>query len=147
MPLKKACQLLAENLTKRATNFKKRDEELAQQLADIVHQNPPSNILVIRGHGHRPSLEQALTAQHVSFTSVTPHEEMSTFFIDELIQKIMAGERPTRRELVRSLVERVMTKTPSFRPTNAGICSLRDSVDSMSELQCEKYLKKRLNLT
>jgi hypothetical protein len=147
MPLRKACQLLAENLAKRATNYKKRDEVLAQQLADIVSQNPSSNILVIRGHGHRPSLEHALGALNVSFTSVTPHEQISILFIDELIQKIMAGGRPTRRELVRSLVEQVWTRTTPFRANHVGIRSLRESMDSMSELQCEKYLKKQVNLT
>ncbi|MGA2789696.1 MAG: hypothetical protein ABSF00_02890 [Candidatus Bathyarchaeia archaeon] len=147
MPLAKACRLLTENLSKQATFNKTRDEELAQQLAEVSSQNLTSKILVIRGYGHRPSLEAALTSLGISFTSVTSHTQMSTFFIDEIVQKIIAGGRPTRIELLRSLVEQVETRTTEFSPTIAKIRATRDRVAAMSEMHCEKYLKRRLNLT
>ena len=147
MPLGKACRLLAENLAKQAAILKKRDEALSQQLADVVAQNPSSNIFVIRGYGHRQSLENALAARNVAVTSVTSHKLMLVLFTQELIQKIMAGGRPTRRELLRSLVEQVETRTTLYRPTQVNFGIIRDSVGAMSELQCEKFLKKKLNLT
>lgn len=79
MPLAKACRLLAENLAKRAENQKKRDEALTVQLAEVVAQEPSSNILVLRGFGHKPSLEKALTSQSVAFTSVTSHKALQGF--------------------------------------------------------------------
>jgi hypothetical protein len=146
MPLAKACRLLAENLVKRATFNKTRDEALAQQLTQVTSQNPSSKILVIRGYGHRPSLEETLIAHGIPFTSVNSDEKISTFFIDEVVQKIIAGGRPTRIELLRSLVEQVKTRATAFLPTLANISAVRNSVAVMSEMQCEKFLKSHANL-
>jgi len=147
MPVGKACRLLAENLAKRAAYEKKRDEALAEQLSALARTNPDASILVIRGHGHQRSLENALAASGTSARSLTSHEPMLSLFTDELMQKLIAGGRPGRRELLRSLVEQAETRTASFRPTQANIRAVRDRVGGMSELQCEKYLRKRLNLT
>lgn len=147
MPVGKACRLVAENLAKRADFQRKRDESFVQQLVDIQAKNASSNILVIRGLGHQPSLENALAASSLVVTSVTSHKAMLVLFTDELIRKIIAGGRPTRRELLRSLVEQVETRTSAFRPTQAMIRAVRDRVGAMSELQCEKYLRKKLKLT
>jgi len=143
----KACRLLADTLAKRAAYEKRRDDALAEQLTALARTNPDANILVIRGHGHQRSLENALTARGTPFRGLTSHEPMLILFTDELMQKLIAGERPSRRELLRSLVEQAETRTVSFQHTQANIRVVRDRVGAMSELQCEKYLRKRLNLT
>ena len=147
MSVAKACRLLADNLAKRAAYEKKRDEALAEQLKALDSANPSASILVIRGRGHQRSLENAITARNVSARSLTSHEMVLSLFTDELMRKLIAGGRPTRRELVRSLVEQAETRTTAFQPTQARIREVRDSVGGLSELQCEKYLRKRLNLT
>lgn len=147
MPLAKSCRLLAENLAKRAENQRIRDESLATQLAEVVADHPSSNILVLRGFGHKSSLEKALASRNIIFTSVTSHEGLRGFLSDEVIQKIIERGRPTRRELLKALVEQAEIRTRSFQPTQASIRIVRDSIGAMSELQCEKYLRKELNLT
>jgi hypothetical protein len=146
MPVGKACRLLADNLAKRAAYEKKRDEALAEQLKALASTNPTASILVIRGHGHQRSLENALTARGISARSVTSHETMLSLFTDELMQKLIAERRPSRRELLKSLVEQAETRTTSFQPTQANIRAVGDRVGGMSEIQCEKYLRKKLNL-
>jgi len=147
IPLGKACRLYAENLAKRAAFQKKRDEALVQQLVDVVAKNPSSNVLVVRGVGHQPSVESALAARRVAVTVVTSHIGMVVLFSDELLRKVITGGRPTKRELLRSLVEQVETRTSSFRPNQIMIRIVRARVGTKSELQCEKYLRKKLNLT
>lgn len=146
MPLGKACRLYAENLLQQAEFQKKRDEAFAQQLINIIAENPSSNILTLRGHGHQPSIENALAAHNVVFTSVTSHKSLLVYFTDELTRKIIAGRRPTRRELLRSLVEQVEIGRPPSRPTQANILALRERVAAMTELKWEKYLKTRSKL-
>jgi hypothetical protein len=147
MPLGKACRLYAENLQKQAEFQKKRDEAFAQQLANITTENPSSNILALRGDGHQPSIENALSARNVAFTSVTSHKSLLVYFTDELTRKIIAGGRPTRRELLRSLVEQAEIGRPPSRPTQANIMAIRGRVAAMTELKLEKYLKARSKLT
>ena len=146
-PVNEACRQLTENLAKRADYEKKRDDALARQLTSLNRQHPDSNILVIRGEAHQRSLGNALAALGTPARSLTSHKPMLTMFETEPMQKLIAGEKPTRRELLATLVEQVETRTPIFRPTQANIRALRNRIDGMSDRQCEEYLKKKLNLT
>lgn len=146
MPLGKACHLLDENLAKRAEYQKKRDEALAEQIRAMAGSNPGSKILVLRGIGHKQSLEEALTHQGVSAESVTQYEDAALQFTDELMQKLIAGGRPSRIELLRALVDQAETRTGALHPTQEAVREVRERVGGMSELQCEQYLRKKLNM-
>jgi len=146
IPFDEACRQLTENLAKRADYEKKRDDALAIQLTDLNHRHPDSNILVIRGDGHRRHLENALAALGTPARSLTSHKPMLTMFETELLQNLIAGAKPSRRELLTTLVEQVET-IQFFKPTQANIRALREQIDRMSDRQCEEYLKKKLNLT
>jgi hypothetical protein len=146
-PVDETCRQLTENLAKRADYEKKRDDALARQLTSLNRRHPNSNILVIRGEAHQRSLGNALAALGTPARSLTSHKPMLTLFETEPMQKLIAGEKPSRRELLATLVEQVETRTQIFRPTQANIRALRNLIDGMSDRQCEEYLKKRLNLT
>jgi len=146
-PVGRACMQLAENLRKRAEYDKKRDEALAEQLSALVSLNPDAHILVIRGRGHRNYLEKTLGVHGIHATSLTAQQTTVSTLTDEVMQKIIDGERPTRMELLRSLVELSEIETISVRPTQANIRVLRARVSGMNERRCEKFLRKKLNLT
>jgi hypothetical protein len=145
--VRRACTQLAENLRKRAEYDKKRDEALAEQLSALTNLNPNAHILIIRGRGHRNYLEKTLAVHGIHATSLTAQETMVSTLTDEVMQKIIADERPTRMELLRSLVELSEIETIFTHPTQANIRVLRARISGMNERQCEKFLRKKLNLT
>ena len=147
VPIGGACAQLAENLRKRAEYDKKRDEALAEQLNALASLNPNAQILVIRGRGHRNYLEKILAALGIHATSLTAQETTVSTLTDQAMQKIIDGERPTRMELLRSLTELSEIETVSVHPTQANIRVLRARISGMNERQCEKYLRKKLNIT
>jgi hypothetical protein len=147
VPVRIACTQLTENLRKRAGYDKKRDEALVEQLRDLTNLNPNAHILIIRGRGHRNYLEKTLAVNRIHATSLTAQETMVSTLTDEVMQKIIADERPTRMELLRSLVELSEIETIFTHPTQANIRVLRARISGMNERQCEKFLRKKLNLT
>ena len=147
VPVGRACIQLAENLRKRAEYDKKRDEALVEQLSALTNLNANAHILIIRGRGHRNYVEKTLAVRGIHATSVTAQETMVSTLTDEVMQKIIAGERPIRMELLRSLVELSKIETISVHPTQANIRALRAQISGMNERQCEKFLRKKLKLT
>jgi hypothetical protein len=147
MRVVKATHKLTEDLVEYANYQKKRDEALADQIITLAHSEATSNILVIRGLEHKANLERALIERNTNARSFLSHEWIPLTFTDDVVKKLLAGERPHHRDLLLVLAERTETRTNSFQITKASVQAVRDHLGEMSEKQLEKLLKKRLNLT
>ena len=147
MRVVKVCHKLTEDLMKYANFQKRRDEALADDLTTLVRSQGTSNILVIRGLEHKLPLERALAERGMPARSFLSEEWTPLTFTDDVVKKLLADERPRRRDLLLAIVERTETLTGTIEPTKADVQRLRERFGGMSEKQLEKLLRKRLNLT
>jgi hypothetical protein len=147
MRLVKACHKLKEDLVKYADYQKRRDEALADHLTTLIGSQATSNILVIRGLEHKVPLERALAERGTLARSLLSQEWIPLTFTDDVVQKLLIGERPRRRDLLLTLAEGTETRTGTFQVTKANVRAVREHFGGMSEKQLEKLLRKRLNLT
>jgi hypothetical protein len=146
MRVVKACHKLTEDLVEYANYQKKRDEALADQLTTFARSEATSNILVIRGLEHKANLERALVEPSTSARSFLSQEWIPLTFTDEVVKKLLAEERPVRRDRLLTFAERTETRTENFQITKANVQAVRERFGGMSEKQLEKLLKKKLNL-
>ena len=147
MRVVKACHKLTEDLVEYANYQKKRDDALADQLTTLARSEAASNILVIRGLEHKANLERALIERNISARSFLSQEWIPLTFTDDVVKKLLAGERPLRRDLLLTLAERTEMRTDSYGITKANVQAVRERFGGMSEKELEKLLRKKLNLT
>jgi hypothetical protein len=122
MRLVKACHKLTEDLVKYVDYQKRRDEALADHLTTLISQ-ATSNMLVIRGLEHKVPLERALAERGTPARSFLSGEWIPLTFTDDVVQKLLTGERPRRSTLVTYRV--VNTQNRKIKIVKKGLRNVR----------------------
>lgn len=105
-PTESQLQQLHKILAAQAAFHKSRDDQLAQQLAGLVRQDPASNILVKRGRAHQLALPKAYETFGLEYEVHVTEPTGAVLLQEELLTRMAAGEEPTEDELKIALRER-----------------------------------------
>jgi hypothetical protein len=105
LPISAQAQQLKSIFEEQAEYNRRRDEALAHQLKGLVVQNLSARILVVRGQGHRYSLQaecsKAELTYDVAFGGLHPSAQF------EVVALIAGGRQPTQQQLNKALQERM----------------------------------------